>query len=69
MACLLFGAKQLSEPMLAHCQVDPVETKLNEILVQVQSRFIQENAFANVRHFFFKCQTFCSSLSVLTHLP
>ena len=40
MACRLFGAKLLPEPMLAYCQLDPWD--------RAYIIFIQENAFENV---------------------
>ena len=49
MACRLFGAKPLPEPMLAYCHLDSWE----QISVKFESEFnhiifIQENAFENV---------------------
>ena len=47
MACRLFGAKALPEPLLPHCQLDFWE----QISVTFESDsiiFIQENAFENV---------------------
>ena len=47
MACHLVGAKPLSEPMLAYCQLDPLE----QTSAKSESKFIffiQENAFENV---------------------
>ena len=44
MACHLFGAKPLPEPMLAYCKIDP----LGQILVKFESTyktFIHENVF------------------------
>ena len=35
MACRLFGAKPLSEPMLPYCQLDPKEHIFNEILTKI----------------------------------
>ena len=46
MACHLFAAKPLSEPMLKYCQLDPWE----QILVKFTRNLnisIQENAFEN----------------------
>ena len=43
MACRLFGAKPLPEPMLAYCQLDSCE----QISVKLHN-FIQENAFENI---------------------
>ena len=43
MACRLFGAKPLSEPMLGNCQLDPWEQNP----VKIQSKFLQENALEN----------------------
>ena len=45
MACHLFGAKPLSEPMLPY---GPLGTKFSEIWTQNSVIFIQENAFENV---------------------
>ena len=44
MACRLFGAKPLPEPMLAYCQLDHWE----QISVKFELEKIQENAFQNV---------------------
>ena len=47
MACRLFDAKPLSNPMLGYCQFDPTEqTSVN--LNQNTNIFIQENAFENI---------------------
>ena len=43
MACRLFAAKPLPEPMLAYCQLDSCE----QISVKLHN-FIQENAFENI---------------------
>ena len=47
MACRLFGAEQLPEPMLAYCQLDSWE----QVSVKFERNFIifiQENAFEDV---------------------
>ena len=47
MACHLFGAKPLPEPMLAYCQLDPQE----QTSVKFQPKYkilIDENAFENI---------------------
>ena len=36
MASRLFGTKLLPEPMHTHCQLDPQEKNVSEILVEVQ---------------------------------
>ena len=48
MACRLFGAKPLPEPMLTYCQLDRQEQ--TSVIFQNQSSniVIQENAFENV---------------------
>ena len=45
MACRLFGAKPLSEPMLPCCQLEPKE---NILLTKFLKDFIKENALKNV---------------------
>ena len=45
MACHLFGAKPLSEPMLLYCQLDHKEHISVEFYLKV---FTQENALENV---------------------
>ena len=47
MACRLFGAKPLSEPMLKYCQLD-LTNKLQWNSNRNTKFFIQENAFENV---------------------
>ena len=47
MACCLFGTKPLSEPMLAHCQLDHLE-RTSVKFYQNSNIFIQEYAFENV---------------------
>ena len=47
MACRLFGAKPLSETMLAYCQLYPNEHISKKFLFEIQKVFIQENAFEN----------------------
>ena len=37
MACCLFGAEPLSEPMVAFCQVGPLGTNFSEILIRIQA--------------------------------
>ena len=37
MACRLDGAMPLSEPMLEYCQLDPLATNFNEILIRIQT--------------------------------
>ena len=45
MACRLFGAKPLSEPVLSHSQLDPQE----QTSVKFESKhFIHENAYENI---------------------
>ena len=46
MACRLFGAKPLSEPMMTYCQLNPVFL-FNKILCETNKDFIQGNAFEN----------------------
>ena len=48
MACRLFGAKPLSEPMLGFCQLDPKEQNFGEILIKNTKLFINENASENI---------------------
>ena len=36
MACLLFGAKPLREPMLVYCRLDPQEGNLCDIWIEIQ---------------------------------
>ena len=47
MACRLFGAKPLPEPLLAYCQVDPVEHILLKFHLK-SNVFMLENWFENV---------------------
>ena len=47
MACRLFGAKPLPEPMLTHCQLDPEEQTSVEFKSKYKA-FHYENAFKNV---------------------
>ena len=44
MACRLFGAKPLPEPVLAYCQLDSCEQI--SVKFESESYHIQENAFA-----------------------
>ena len=37
MACRLFGAKPLPEPMLSYCHMDPLVTNLCEIRIKIQN--------------------------------
>ena len=37
MACRLFGAKPLPWAMLNYCQLDPLETNVGEIRIQIQN--------------------------------
>ena len=46
MACCLFGAKPLPEPMMTHCQLDPWE-QISVKFVSKCKNFIQENASEN----------------------
>ena len=48
MACRLFGAKPLPEPMQAYCQLDPYEKTLKWISNKYAKSLIHENAFENV---------------------
>ena len=48
LACHLFGAKALPEPMLAHCQLD-LKNKLQWNSNQNTKLFIEENAFKKCR--------------------
>ena len=47
MACCLFGAKPLSDPMLPYCQLDPKEQISVEFYSKIKN-FIQENTLENV---------------------
>ena len=47
MACRLFGAKPLSQPMLGYCQLNPQE-QLQWNYNQNTEIFIEENAFENI---------------------
>ena len=42
-ACRLVGAKPLSQPVLGYCQLDPLGTNFNEILIKIQNFFIHKN--------------------------
>ena len=44
MACRLFDAKPLPQPMLTYCQLDP---NLSEIWIKITKNFIHKNAFEN----------------------
>ena len=48
MACRLFGAKSLSEPMEVFCQLDPWEQTSMKFISEY-SDFVQEDALENVR--------------------
>ena len=45
MACPLFGAKPLPEPMLTYCQMDPPQQTSVNLNTKL---FINENEFENV---------------------
>ena len=47
MACRLFGAKPLSEPMLGYCQLNPLN-KIQWIFNRNTNLFIHENASQNI---------------------
>ena len=47
MACRLFGAKPLSEPMKIFCQLDPKEHNSMKDSLKFKS-IIEENAFENI---------------------
>ena len=57
MACRLFGAKPLSEPMLPYCQLDS-----SEILFKIQKFSFQE---MHVKMLSSKWRPFCLGLNVL----
>ena len=66
MACRLFGAKPLSEPMLSYCQLDPKEY----ISVKFYLKF--KTFHSRKRHLRMssaKWQPFCLNLNVLTLMP
>ena len=48
MAYRLAGAKPLSEPMLEILLIRPLGTNFSEILVEINTFFIQDNALENV---------------------
>ena len=50
MACRLFGAKPLFEPMLPYCQLDPKEQTSTETktLTEIHISSLKKNAFENV---------------------
>ena len=50
MACGLFGAKPLFDPMLVYCQLDHWE-QISVTFLSKYKIFIQENAFENGGHF------------------
>ena len=45
MACRLFGAKPLSKSLLS---IGPLRTKVNEIIIEINTLFFPENGFENV---------------------
>ena len=48
MACLLFGARPLPDPVLIYCQLDPQEQTSVNIRIKMHTFFINEKAFENV---------------------
>ena len=63
MACNLFGAKLLPEPMLYYCQLDPEELQSN--CGWNPNILIQENAIEKA---VWKMSAFCLGLNVLTSM-
>ena len=63
MACYLFGAKPLCEPMLIYCKLDTIGTTLSELSFEIQSFSSKEMLFKVPPA---KWQAFCRGLNVLT---